>query len=182
MIKWIDALSDPAATLVGSAIGIFGGLIAILLGALFNAHLNRVRDDRILNDEKRKVATVFHEELKIIHHALVATSKQMRSSKSELPLDFDFTRLIRMFRQSMDKLALLNSEVISIVIRAYTFYETFGQRMRALGTMQTNESTGESELIFPLASLNTVADVVDSHATAIKLAVDAMDKQLKELR
>ena len=47
MWDWLNNLSDGAATFIGAFTGAIGGLIAILMGALYNARLNRKRDDRL---------------------------------------------------------------------------------------------------------------------------------------
>lgn len=46
---WNDIVSLPgsAAAFLGALVGAGGGLLAIILGALFNAELNRRRDDRL---------------------------------------------------------------------------------------------------------------------------------------
>jgi hypothetical protein len=44
MWEWLQGLSGGAASFIGSFTGSAIGLIAILSGALFNAHLNRKRD------------------------------------------------------------------------------------------------------------------------------------------
>jgi hypothetical protein len=46
MWEWLNDLEGGALTVVGTAVGSFLGLISLLIGALFNAHLNRRRDDR----------------------------------------------------------------------------------------------------------------------------------------
>jgi hypothetical protein len=45
--KWLGALPPSSASFVGTVTGSSLGLIALLLGALFNARLNRRRDDKL---------------------------------------------------------------------------------------------------------------------------------------
>jgi hypothetical protein len=54
--QWLEDASQGQATFIGSLIGSSIGLIALLLGALFNAHLNRRRDDRLRREEQRATA------------------------------------------------------------------------------------------------------------------------------
>ena len=56
---WQDIIAQPdsAAAFLGALAGAGGGLLAIILGALLNAELNRRRDDR-LRDEERKAAAI----------------------------------------------------------------------------------------------------------------------------
>jgi hypothetical protein len=51
------------AAFVGALIGSSIGLVALLLGALFNAELNRRRDDRLRREDRRAVATALRAEL-----------------------------------------------------------------------------------------------------------------------
>jgi hypothetical protein len=55
--QWLQTASQGQAIFVGTLVGSFFGLIALLLGALFNAELNRRRDDRLRTEEQRAVAT-----------------------------------------------------------------------------------------------------------------------------
>jgi hypothetical protein len=57
MWDWLSHLSQGQASFLGSLTGAAIGLIALLLGALFNAHLNRRRDDRLRREDQRAVAT-----------------------------------------------------------------------------------------------------------------------------
>jgi hypothetical protein len=45
--KWLATLPAGSASFVGTLTGSSFGLLAILIGALFNARLNRSRDDRL---------------------------------------------------------------------------------------------------------------------------------------
>jgi hypothetical protein len=55
--------SQGQATFLGTLTGSSIGLIALLIGALFNAHLNRRRDDRLRREEQRTVAAALQAEL-----------------------------------------------------------------------------------------------------------------------
>jgi hypothetical protein len=59
----MDGITDGSATIIGSLIGSFLGLIAILLGALYNAHLNRKRDLELLDKEQEAVARALYSEI-----------------------------------------------------------------------------------------------------------------------
>lgn len=51
--------------IIGTALGSAIGLVAILLGALYNAKLTRKRDDRIMNDEAKAIAAAIGAEMKV---------------------------------------------------------------------------------------------------------------------
>jgi len=49
----------------GNALGAFIGLLAILLGALYNARLNRLRDDERMQEEAKSIAAAIGAEMAI---------------------------------------------------------------------------------------------------------------------
>ena len=55
---WPVIIAQPpsAAAFLGALAGAGGGLLAIILGALLNAELNRRRDDRLRDEERKAVA------------------------------------------------------------------------------------------------------------------------------
>ncbi len=59
----IIALPASAAAFLGALSGAGGGLLAIILGALINAELNRRRDDRLRREEGRSLALSLHGEM-----------------------------------------------------------------------------------------------------------------------
>ena len=59
----IEALSGGAAAFLGALVGAAAGLGAILIGALYNAKLNRDRDDRLREQEAKAIAVAFRAEL-----------------------------------------------------------------------------------------------------------------------
>lgn len=69
MWDWIQQLSGGGGSFLGALAGSFFGLIAILLGALYNAHLNRQRDDRLRLEDSRALAAALVGELSAIVQA-----------------------------------------------------------------------------------------------------------------
>jgi hypothetical protein len=74
---WLGTLSQGQATFLGSLVGAFVGLLALLLGALFNAHLNRKRDDRLRAEERRSVGAALRAELAAFKDTLVENSETL---------------------------------------------------------------------------------------------------------
>lgn len=73
MWTWLEGLDGGAAAFVGS----LTGLVVILLGALFNAHLNRRRDDRLRSLERSTVIAALQAELTAIKEALQANAVKL---------------------------------------------------------------------------------------------------------
>ena len=63
IFEWVNTLDPGEAQFWGAVVGVGGGLSAILMGALFNAFLNRRRDDRLRDTEGRAVAAAIRGEL-----------------------------------------------------------------------------------------------------------------------
>jgi hypothetical protein len=61
--QWLQTASQGQASFVGTLMGSFFGLLALLLGALANAGLNRNRDDRLRREDQRAIATALRAEL-----------------------------------------------------------------------------------------------------------------------
>src|SRR3954469_12037607 len=61
---WLSTQPQGAASFLGTVTGSFLGLVALLAGALFNAHLSRRRDDRLRRIEARAVAASLTTELR----------------------------------------------------------------------------------------------------------------------
>jgi hypothetical protein len=60
---WLATLPKGSASFVGTLVGSTLGLFALLVGALFNAHLNRKRDDELRKREARALAVALRAEL-----------------------------------------------------------------------------------------------------------------------
>src|SRR5260370_37446002 len=68
--KWIVSQPASGANFIGTVMGSSLGLLAILVGALFNAHLNRRRDNRIRDDDRRTLISTLTAELSGIRESL----------------------------------------------------------------------------------------------------------------
>lgn len=74
MWEWLESLEGGAASFVGSVAGSGFGLIALLIGALFNSHLNRKRDERLRTEEARTVAAALYGEILLLRRDLARVS------------------------------------------------------------------------------------------------------------
>jgi hypothetical protein len=70
-LNWLTTLPQSSATFLGAVTGSFLGLLAILLGALFNAHLNRVRDDKLREIDRIALARSIYAELTSVRRTLL---------------------------------------------------------------------------------------------------------------
>jgi hypothetical protein len=158
MWEWLQGLSGGAANFVGAVAGSAVGLVALLIGALFNAHLNRLRDDRLRREETRAVAAALLAELKgaarVLNEAFSEThysnAKGERASVFWVP---DFGASIRLMPVMLPKLGALPVETIGLVVDAYLAIE----KHHALLYLKARKEAGEeprkdgSDIRFPLS-------------------------------
>ena len=99
MWAWIQGLSGGSGSFMGALAGSLLGLTAILLGALYNAHLNRQRDDRIRRQDARSISQAIKAELATIKAALANNAEKMRSDERTQGgfLGPDVAHMIRVF-------------------------------------------------------------------------------------
>ncbi len=115
MSSWIDSLSANESTLLGSAIGTASGLVAILLGALFNAHLNRKRDENLRMMEREMVVSALRAELMGLSSTL-KNNAEMLSEPTSGFLTPDISHSIRVMPTLIPKLGLLDSKLVQELI------------------------------------------------------------------
>jgi hypothetical protein len=127
--EWLQGLSGGAATFVGSLTGSAIGLIAILIGALFNARLNRRRDDELRKKETRGVAAALKAELAGRSSSLLDNAKQLENLQGDSFVVPDIAQSIRVMPDLTSKLGLLDENTIEIVINAYVVIEQYCDRL-----------------------------------------------------
>lgn len=142
--KWLGALPPGSASFVGTLIGWFLGLLALLLGALFNAHLNRKRDDTLRDADRIAVASALYAELSALHRALVDNAKFLEEKPPDAEGGFMVPQLtIKILPEMLPKIGLFKSNVIRKVMDAYLLYEQYLEGLiLADGQLQANMPEG----------------------------------------
>jgi len=116
---WFGALPASSASFLGTLTGSSLGLIALLIGALFNARLNRKRDDTLRIKETRALAGALKAELAGKSRSLKDNTRQIEERRSSNVLVPDIAQSIRIMPKVTDKLGLLDEETIVAVIDAH---------------------------------------------------------------
>jgi hypothetical protein len=178
MWQWLEGLQGGAPAFVGSLTGAAIGLIALVLGALFNAHLNRKRDDRLRREDTRSVAAALRAELDGIHSALVHNAERLESEKSGY-VGPDIAHLIRIMPEIMPKAGLLDTRTIREVVDAYTMIEQHSQNCMLLGATY-NDTTfpGRRMVVIPAMIATNIAKVNRHTAEEVKKAIGRLDDYL----
>jgi hypothetical protein len=177
MWEWLQDLSGGAAAFVGSATGSGIGLIALLLGALFNAHLNRRRDDRIRQEETQSLAAALSAELSGFVRTLERNAKELKEpSKSEGFMTPDLSHSVRVMPQAVDKLGLLDVETIRATIDAYILVEQYCETLLLRGGRLSEHVPEHRRLVYlPKEKANLVIAINESIAAELKKAVTKLD-------
>lgn len=147
-MEWLDSLSPSAASFLGSLAGPFLGLIAVLLGALFNAHLNRRRDDRLRKQERTGWETALKVELQILRDFFRDQSAEASSShESGLFAVPKTSHATAIFRLSGQNLSLFPPDKLEIVLKTYSLIEFYDEIVLTIAREGDAVNTGPSQYI-----------------------------------
>lgn len=107
------AASSPrrCRSFLGSLTGSTVGLLALLIGALFNAHLNRRRDEWLRKEERRGIATALHAELASIVETLEVNAAELRNPKDNFIVR-DAAHSIRVMPEMLSKVGVFDTKTI----------------------------------------------------------------------
>ena len=145
--QWLGSLPASSASFLGTLTGSSLGLVALLLGALFNAHLNRKRDDRLRIKETRALAGALKAELVGKSRSLKDNTQRVQERKSHNVLVPDIAQSIHIMPKVVDKLGLLDEETIISVIEAYGVIEQYCERLIINGGVLVKDLPGDRRLI-----------------------------------
>ena len=131
------------------------GLVALLIGALFNAHLGRKRDDRLRAAETRAISAAIRAELAGLVRKLEEPFSEINSvtysdGKTESRTTIwipDIARRVRLIPELLPKLGVLDVETIGAVMNAQIAIEEYGEYLRSkIRQGEAEESAGEFAL------------------------------------
>jgi hypothetical protein len=198
--QWLQTASQGQASFLGTLIGSSIGLVALLLGALFNAHLNRRRDDRLRREEQRGVATALRAELAGCRQALLTNAEKMnKDRRAGTFLMPDLAHTIRIMPEMISKFGLLDEVTIDKVANAYLAVEQYSEqllllhgarlvdpeRVSAGETQPAGETRATGSRRLMSFSADKAAQVIalnNQHAETIKEAIDRLDVFLQPSR
>lgn len=178
---WLATLPPGSASFVGTLTGSSFGLIALLLGALFNARLNRKRDDALRDADRIALASALHAELQGIHRAFAENAQHLADKPPEEGGGFMTPQpSIHVFPELLSKLGLLRTETIRLVMDAYVLTEQYMDRLILLGgKLQTNMPDGRQLVYLDARFAKHVVGYNKATAEDIKKAIDALAPYLK---
>jgi hypothetical protein len=178
MWAWLQGLSGGAATFVGSLTGSAIGLIALLIGALFNAHLNRQRDDDLRRHDTRGLAAALHAELSGSWRSLTENAEDLRTKQ---PHDFvvpDLAQGIRVLPAMLPRLGLLDADTIRAVIDAHLVIEQYVGHLTMQGGIISEQSPTRRLIALKKETIDRIILINGGTADTIQLALNSLAKYL----
>jgi hypothetical protein len=179
----LQALTNPGyATFFGSLAGSSIALLALLAGALLNAHLNRKRDDAVRADEAASVAAALKGELSSLNDFLITNAEGIRKLKDDFIIP-DLSVTIRILPAMLPKFGLLNSNTVQEVIVAYVAIEGYGDQLILLGGKKERSITEHRRLVsFSQEDADDVAKLNRKLSHTIQRAIKALDQEQVRLK
>lgn len=178
---WLAKLPPGSASFVGTLTGSSLGLVALLLGALFNARLNRRRDNELRDADRLGLASALYAELKSIHRALVENAQYL----TDKPPDSDGGFMvpgpsIKILPEILPKIGLLRADTIRKVMDAYAMAEQYleGLILRG-GKLQTNMPENRQLVYMDAKLIKFVVEFNKTRAGVVQEAIDALAPYLK---
>jgi hypothetical protein len=180
---WLGALPQSNASFVGTLTGSFLGLFALLLGALFNARLNRKRDDNLRDVDRAVAASAIYAELSGVHRTLLENAKRLTDQPPQAGEMFvvpDLAHSVQVFSHMLPKIGLLGADTIRTVMGAYVLIGQYAEGLILLGgAMQPNMPENRRLILVDAFYAKSVTAINEARAEAIKEAIDALEPYLK---
>ena len=173
MWDWLQQLSGGAGAFLGALAGSFFGLLAILAGALYNAHLNRKRDDRIRQQDTYAAAQAVLGELQAVHTALARNIVDMQ--KDVEPgggfVGPDLNHMIHLFPMMLPRLGSIEAESIKAIVNAYTVIEQYSETLTLIGATIDQRVPGRNMVFTPMEQSAPVITMTKSIIEQIETAI-----------
>lgn len=177
--SWLGALPPANASFIGTLTGSFLGLVAILLGALFNAHLNRNRDARLREAERFALASTLYAELRGAHRSLVENAEHITDLDPESSFAVPQPTMATV-PDLLPKLGLLRTDTIRKVLDAYILTQHYLDDLMIVGgTLRQNRPEGRQMVDLAAKHAKTVASINKSRAAVVKDAMQALAPYLR---
>jgi hypothetical protein len=123
--NWLNQQPQGTASFLGTLAGSTLGFIALLLGAMYNARLNRKRDDRLRDQNRTSLATALYAELKQFRDVWIAYTEMLKQPGSGLASVLVRTPQARLFPKLVAEIGLLPPDAIRAVSDAYAVIDQY---------------------------------------------------------
>jgi hypothetical protein len=152
------------------------GFLALLAGALFNARLNRQRDDRQRRHDQIALATSLAAELDLTK---AIDNTQLLGSPSDADGFFVPLPSVSIIPKLIDRLGLLNSNAIKQVMAAHLVIEQTRRELVMLGATRLNNPDND-QLWLPVQRASAVIHLLTAKVDYINKALAALNPHAKQ--
>lgn len=179
MWGWLESLEGGAANFIGSFTGAVVGLVAIVIGALFNAHLNRKRDDRLKKADARAIAAALKAELEGIDKTLLENADDLEKGTNEFMVP-DLAHQLRVMPHLLPKLGLLDdTDTIQKLINAYGVIDQWLEKLVMIGGKIMDSMPSHRRVVhMPKGTAAHVAKLNRNISKKIRATIEKLDKHL----
>jgi hypothetical protein len=170
---WFATLPPNGGSFLGSLTGSGLGLIALLLGALFNAHLNRRRDDRLRKEDARAAVSALAAELAGIKQTLIRNADSLDKPDGDFVVP-DIAHSVRIMPTLLPKFGLLDVELAREVIDVYVSLDQYCEAlMLAGGHIGANNRADRRLIGMPVTRASFVAEV---NRDLVRMITNVLDR------
>lgn len=178
-VEWLAKQPASVATFLGTLAGSTIGLVALLIGALFNAHLNRRRDDRLRKEEARSIRGALIGELTVLRDAFNKGAVDLESKGLEKGGTFlvpDYSPSVSVMPSLLPKFGLLSASAVQQVIAVYMIVDEFGPTLLLLGARNhPNKDAKRGHFELPAANAGVVSKLARSAVEKIDSAIATLN-------
>jgi hypothetical protein len=180
MLEWLQGLPQTTVSFLGALAGSCIGLIALLLGALFNAHLNRRRDERLRNEDRRALAAALKAELDGIATSLEMNTEELKKKISDFAVP-NIAHSIRVLPALLSKIGLLDTEIIRKVISSHIVIEQYVEHLTLRGGIISGprQSPNRRLILMTKDKTGVVISLNESISKRLRETIQGLDEYLR---
>jgi hypothetical protein len=175
---WLNQQPTGTASFMGTLAGSTLGFCALSAGALFNAHLNRRRDDRQRRQDRTALATALSAELQLIREILLDNCDTLRDPNQGDGF-FVPSPAVQIMPKLIDRMGLLSAETIKAVTSAYLVIGQYRRELLTLGAAKL-QNPDNDQLWLPVGHASNVIRMNTVKADFISVALKALEPYLDE--
>jgi len=189
--SWVATLAPAQATVFGTAIGATFGFLSLTGGALFNAKLNRDRDDRLADIERLALLRSLATEIRLIRNLIAYQLREYQSPTAEgqawrssvSPKLFSL-----LYPANLSKLLVLPHDALTQIIVFHAAIDEYEYNLKLEGAeFPDNAPVVTRSFNFPVsvtpqivARANTLKNAGESALAHLEAAVAHFEKRLKK--
>jgi len=150
----------------------------IIVGALFNAYLNRRRDDRLRKIEARTLAVALKAELVGLKQSLIENADDLEKGSGEFQVP-DVATSVRIMPEMLSKLGLLDPDTVQKIISAHGVLERYAEHCLRMGGVMIETPSARRLIELPGDKAGRVVRMNRVLVEVIDKALVGLDDYLK---